>query len=63
MPIIDIKLLDGRTLDEKRKLVAAVTEAVTGSLGVKPDSVRITLHEMARENYSIAGVLKSDSEG
>lgn len=63
MPIIDVKLLEGRTVDEKRRLVAAVTDAVVDSLGVKPDSVRITLHEMARENYSVAGVLRSDSKG
>ena len=63
MPIIDVKLLEGKTVDQKRKLVAAVTDAVVGSLGVKPDSVRITLSEMARENYAVAGVLASDSKG
>lgn len=62
MPIIDLKLLEGRTLDEKRKLVAAVTDAVVESLGVKPDSVRIVLHEMPKDNYSVAGVLASDSK-
>jgi 4-oxalocrotonate tautomerase len=62
MPIIDLKLLKGRTLDEKRKLVAAVTDAVVESLGVKPESVRISLHEMPKDNYSVAGVLASDSK-
>lgn len=61
MPIIDLKLLEGRTLDEKRRLVASVTEAVVESLGVKPESVRITLHEMPKDNYSVAGILASDS--
>lgn len=62
MPIIDLKLIEGRTLDEKRKLVAAVTDAVVESLGVKPESVRISLHEMPKGNYSVAGVLASDSK-
>lgn len=61
MPIIDLKLLEGRTLDQKRKLVAAVTDAVVQTLGVPPELVRITLHEMARDNYSVGGVLMSDS--
>ena len=63
MPIIDIKLLEGRSLDQKRRLVAAVTGAVVDTLGVSPDSVRITLHEMPRDNYSVAGVLALDKQG
>jgi 4-oxalocrotonate tautomerase len=62
MPIINVKLIEGRTLDQKRNLVAAVTDAVVQTLGVPVDSVRITLHEMAKDNYAIAGVLWSDSQ-
>jgi|WetSurMetagenome_2_1015567.scaffolds.fasta_scaffold1247051_1 4-oxalocrotonate tautomerase len=60
MPIIDVKLFEGRSIEQKRKLVKAMTEAVVGSLDVKPDDVRITLEEMSRDNHAIAGVLVAD---
>ena len=63
MPIIQVNLLEGRTTDQKRKLVANVTEAVVKSLDVKPDAVRIILQEMARDDYAIGGVLAMDKKG
>jgi 4-oxalocrotonate tautomerase len=60
MPIIDVKLFEGRTIDQKRLLVKAMTEAVVKSLDVKPDDVRITLNEMSRDNHAIAGLLVVD---
>jgi 4-oxalocrotonate tautomerase len=59
MPIIQVHMLEGRTQDLKKKLVANMTEAVVKSLGVKPEDVRIILMDMAKSNYSIAGVMKS----
>ncbi len=63
MPIIQVHLLEGRTVDQKRKLVANLTEAVVKSLDAKPDAVRIILQEMARHDYAIAGVLALDKQG
>ena len=61
MPIIQVHMLEGRTQDLKKKLVANMTEAVVKSLGVKPEDVRIILMDMAKSNYSVAGVMKSES--
>jgi 4-oxalocrotonate tautomerase len=61
MPIIQVHMLEGRTQDLKKKLVANMTEAVVKSLGVKPEDVRIILMDMAKSNYSIAGVMKSET--
>jgi 4-oxalocrotonate tautomerase len=57
MPIIQVNMLEGRTVDQKRKLV---TDAVVKSLGVKPEDVRIILQEMAKHDYAIGGVLFMD---
>jgi len=35
MPVIHVHMFEGRTLDQKRKLVAAMTEAVVKSLDAK----------------------------
>lgn len=62
MPIIQVNLLEGRTIDQKRKLVATMTDAVVKSLDVKPDAVRIILQEMTRDDYAIGGVLAVDKK-
>jgi 4-oxalocrotonate tautomerase len=62
MPIIHVHLFEGRTLDQKRKLVSAMTDAVVKSLEAKPETVRILLHDMSKNDMSVAGVLHSDKK-
>lgn len=60
MPIIQVNMLEGRSTAEKRALVAALTDAVVESLGSDPQSVRIMIHELAAENYALAGTTAAD---
>jgi len=60
MPIVNINLIEGRTLEQKRALVAAVTEAICKTVNVTPDHVRIILQDMAKHDYAVAGKLKID---
>lgn len=60
MPIIQVHLLEGRTADQKKKLVASMTDAVVKSLDVKAEEVRIILQEMTRQNYAVAGTQLSE---
>lgn len=62
MPIINIHLLEGRSEEQKRNLVVAVTEAVCKHANVPPENVRIILSDMAPQNYAIAGVLVADKK-
>ena len=63
MPIIDIHLMEGRTDDQKRKLVASVTKAVCESVDVDPQKVKIIISEMAPNGYAVGGKLKIDQHG
>jgi len=60
MPIINIDMIEGRTLDQKRNLVKSVTQAVCNSIDTVPESVQIKLTEIKNENYSISGNLIAD---
>ncbi|AFQ44591.1 2-hydroxymuconate tautomerase [Desulfosporosinus meridiei] len=60
MPIVQIDLLEGRTLDQKRLLVEKVTQAITESTGAPPESISIIIRDMLKENYAKAGKLASD---
>ena len=62
MPVIHVHMFEGRTLDQKRKLVASMTEAVVKSLDVKPETVQILIQENPKSNVAKAGVLHSDQK-
>jgi 4-oxalocrotonate tautomerase len=55
-------MIEGRTLDQKRELVANMTDAVVKSLAVKADDVRIIIQEMTKQDYAVAGVLTADKK-
>jgi len=62
MPIITINMLAGRTIEHKRKVASRITQVICEELGNKPENVRIMFNEMPLDNYSVAGVLKSDEK-
>jgi 4-oxalocrotonate tautomerase len=45
MPHVIVKLVSGRTEQQKRKLAEAVTQAVTSSLGLDEDAVSVSLED------------------
>ncbi|MFN3133982.1 MAG: tautomerase family protein [Candidatus Kryptonium sp.] len=56
MPVLIIHMLSGRSSEMKRKLIKKVTDAVVESLNVKPESVRVIINEVDRENFAVAGL-------
>lgn len=60
MPTITVQMFEGRTAEQKRELVKALTEATCHSLSCKPESVSIILQEHLRENWATGGKLWSD---
>ena len=62
MPIIQVEMLKGRTLEQKRALVEKVTQAVVETANCPKEAVKIMIREMEYENYSQGGVLKCDEK-
>jgi 4-oxalocrotonate tautomerase len=56
MPIIEMHLLEGRSIEMKRKAVAAITDAVIESLEVRREQVRILITEHGSENFAVGGI-------
>jgi len=52
MPIVQIEMLEGRTLDQKREMVRRVCAAITESLNCPKEVVRIVIREMKKENFA-----------
>ena len=55
MPICQIYLLEGRTIEQNRLLIEKVTLAMHESIGAKPETVRVILTEMPKEHFGIGG--------
>jgi 4-oxalocrotonate tautomerase len=60
MPIVEVKMLEGRTDDQKRKLVKEITEVICRTIDSTPEKVRVFINEMPKKHYAIGGVLESD---
>ncbi len=60
MPTINVQLFEGRTVEQKRAFVKAVTEATVDTLGASAESVDIIIEDVKRENWSTGGKLWSD---
>lgn len=60
MPSVTIVLREGRTVEQKRDLVKAVTEAIVRTVGAKPEAVHIMLHDEPAHNLASGGQLLSD---
>jgi len=60
MPLIEIHLAEGRTDEQKKALLTAVTEAVRTSIGAPIESIRVWVHEFSPKEYMSAGVLHAD---
>ena len=60
MPTINVQLFEGRTTEQKRAFVKAVTEASVATLGCSAESVDIIIEDVKRENWATAGKLWSD---
>jgi 4-oxalocrotonate tautomerase len=59
MPIIDVLLLEGRSSEQKQKLVTKITEAAMEALDAPRDSVRIVLREVPKHHFAVGGVFKA----
>lgn len=60
MPLVIVKMLTGRTTEQKRQLVQEITEVVTRVTGAPLDKVDVIIEDHPRENWASAGKLYSD---
>ena len=62
MPTINVQMFEGRTLEQKRAFVKAVTVASAQTLGCSLDAVDIIIQEIKREDWASGGTLWSDKK-
>ena len=60
MPTIHVQLFAGRTVDQKRALARALTDATVATLGGKPDSIDVVFTDVEKHDWATGGELWSD---
>ena len=60
MPTLRVELFAGRSVDQKRALASALTEACVKTLGTSADSVEVIFFDIQRHDWASAGQLWSD---
>jgi 4-oxalocrotonate tautomerase len=63
MPVVTVQMLEGRTTEQKRRLVRAITDAMIEHAGAQPDALHVVIQEYGKENWGRSGVLTADREG
>ncbi len=60
MPTYHIEMMEGRTIEQKIKLVQEITRVTVEVLGGSADSVDILITDVKRENWATGGKLWSE---
>jgi 4-oxalocrotonate tautomerase len=61
MPTIHVEMFAGRTLEQKRALAQALTQATVQTLGGSADAVDIIFTDVMRHDWATGGRLWSDA--
>jgi 4-oxalocrotonate tautomerase len=62
LPVVVVYMYKGRSLDQKRGLVAAITQAMGDHADATPGNVIVQIRELERENWAVGGRLGADME-
>ena len=57
MPVVTVQMWTGRTQEQKRALVRAITEAMVQHADAKPTNLHVIIQEVPKENWALAGVM------
>lgn len=62
MPVVTVQLWTGRSVNQKRRLVAAITEAMVQHADCGPDHLHVIIQDVPKDSWGRAGRLGTDNE-
>ncbi|MGE5290981.1 MAG: tautomerase family protein [Micromonosporaceae bacterium] len=63
MPLVQVTMVRGRTVEQKHALIASVSAAVAQALSTPIDQVRVTIYEVGADEWGIGGQPYSVARG
>ena len=61
MPVVTVQMYEGRTVEQKRALVEAITRAMVEIAKTRADAVNIIIQDVPRTNWGLDGKLAADT--
>lgn len=61
MPVVQVYMFEGRTVEQKRRIVAGITQAMVEGAGTDAKEVHVLLHDMPISDWSNGGILYSEN--
>jgi 4-oxalocrotonate tautomerase len=62
MPMIHVELMAGRTEDQLKNMVVAITDAMVGTTGATRESIQVVIEEVEPTRWAAAGRLAADAQ-
>jgi len=59
MPVVTVEMWEGRTVEQKKKLVEGITSEIA-NMGVSPEKVHIIIKDNPKHNWATGGKLASE---
>ncbi|MHB1680843.1 MAG: 2-hydroxymuconate tautomerase [bacterium] len=60
MPFVSIKMLEGRTKEQKEKLIKSVSKSVADSLDLDISHVWVVVEDFPKDEWGLGGTLASE---
>ena len=60
MPLVQITMLQGRTVEQKRKLAQRITDVMVEEAGARKEAIVVTFVEVSKESYASGRELMID---
>ena len=60
MPNVTIEWLEGRTVDQRRQVIAGITDLLVEAGGARREAVQVTFRDMTKDNWGRGGLLGID---
>lgn len=60
MPIVEVKLWEGRTEQEIKEIIAGITDVFV-KMGTKPEAVRVLIQPYPKKHWGVGGKPSSET--
>lgn len=55
MPIVEVKMWEGRSKKKKAEIIKRVTDVLCDTLGISTEHVTVIIHEVPKHNWGMKG--------
>lgn len=62
MPVVTVQMWSGRTTEQKRRLVRAITDAMVEHANCKPEHLHVIIQDVPKDSWGRSGTLGIDEK-